>query len=63
MSDLDEITPHTYAELISMRLVLEYEYKMHGHVEISQYKILSLYIVTKYTQTSKNVISDYTIVT
>lgn len=33
---------------------------MLGHVDISQCEILDLFIITKYTMISKNIILDYT---
>lgn len=42
---------------------IEYDCKMHDPIEISQYGVLSLFIVTKYTCVSMKIILDYTSVT
>lgn len=44
-------------------ILIEYNFKLQGHIDISQYEILSLFIVTNYTRVSKNIILYYTIVT
>ena len=62
MSDLDGICPSYIAGVISVGLLIEYDCKMHGHAEISQYEILSLF-VTKSTWVSRNIILNYTRVT
>ena len=58
-----EFSPSTYTGVISMGPLIEYDCKMHGRAQISQYEILGLFIVIKYTRGSRNIILDYTRVT
>lgn len=55
--------PPTYVIVVSTRPLIEYKYKMHGHVEINQYEIMSLFVITKYTWVSRIIILDYEMVT
>lgn len=60
MSDLYEVSPPTYIRVISIDPLIDYDCKIYGHTKISQYKILNLFIATKYTQLSRNIIYNHT---
>ena len=55
--------PPTYTGVISVGPLIEYDCKMHGRAQISQYEILDLFAVINYTRGSRNKILDYTRVT
>ncbi|KAK2436545.1 hypothetical protein QL285_021533 [Trifolium repens] len=59
ISDLDGICPSDITGVISVGLLIEYDCNMRGHAELSQYKILSLF-VTQYILGSRNMILNYT---
>lgn len=59
VSDLDGIYPSYITGVISTGPLIEYDCKMHGHAEISQYEILTLFVVTKYALGSRNIILNY----
>ena len=63
MSDLNAICLSYIAGVISVGPLIEYDCKMHGHAEINQYEILILFVVTKSTWVSRNIILNYTRVT
>lgn len=63
VSGLDGICPSYITGVISMGPLIEYDRKMHGHAEISQYEILGLFVVTRYTLGSRNITLNYTRVT
>lgn len=63
VSGLDGICPSYITGVISVGPLMEYDSKMHGHAEISQYEILSLFVITMYTLGSRNTILNYTRVT
>lgn len=58
MGDLYGICPSYITKVIFVRPLIEYDCKMYGRAEISQYEIL--FVVTKYTRISNNIILKYT---
>jgi hypothetical protein len=58
-----EFAPPTYTGVISVGPLIEYDCKMHGRAQISQYEILGLSVVIKNTRGSRNKILNYTRVT
>lgn len=60
MSDLYKISPSYICGVIPIGTLIECDCKFHSHAETSQYGILNVFIVTKFTRVSRNIIFIYT---